>query len=315
MSSIPGFYSLSSLAEGKPVAKNLFKPQKGCQPSRHQLCALKIILNQYGFEARQKTRQYNKEFKQYWLNSFIVERNYKLIKETILKVEKESSQMPIEGGDKKRLKQEPLSDEEFLHQYLETCLKEKKEPLSFLSDSKNQEHAKICIHLLRSIVGDIKKLETSISSLNSELKLRVTKTVLFCHLSLKLGFKGINWSPKASFETFQDLIIDHKYLYAYGYFSNSNWVDNPSKTKLHEREIASWDNIDRNPELVTTSIVVIGDIETTSGKESILYINPEDSSEKQTIYRLDYAFFCKYVVSIDYDINSLSNFYLLKYNP
>lgn len=313
MSTTPGFYTLSSLAPGKPVAESLFKRQKGCQPSRHQLCALKIILNQYGLEARNKTRQYNKDFKQYWLNSFIVERNYMLIKEAILKFEKESSQMPLEDCVKAYLKKEPLPGEAFIYQYLDTCIKEKKAPQSFLSDSKNQEHAKISIDLLRSISGDIKELETVISSQNSELMLRVIKTALFCNLSIKLGFKDINWSPKTSFETFQDLIIDHKYLYAYGYFANSNWLGYPSKRTLHERELASWDNVDRKSELVKTSIVVIGDIETASGKETILYINPEDSSEKQTIYQLDYAFFCKYAVSIDYDINPQSNFYLLKY--
>lgn len=312
-----GLYTLSPIAQGKPLKNGEYAIQKPCKPLRHTFAALKVILNQFGIEARNKTRDYKQEFHEFWKQLETVNTYQHSIQSTIGKICEIMLDGHIFDSAVSIYFKDQTDPDDFQYQFFQRCIKKFINPSQSLDNITNKECANSCITLLQKIGHDTQKLTSDFKLIPSADRLSRSWGTLFHVWSKKIGFNQVCWNLKSTIEDLNSAIIENKYLYAFGYFSKKNYKSIPKKEPFHDSNIIFFSKFDQNPllkkeQLKKHAIVIVGAIEwEDNGK--VLYIDPSDGSNNQTIYGITYSKFCEFILPINLGGNETETCYLLKY--
>lgn len=292
---------ISALVHGKPVAGNGYALQKPSKSLRHPYYALKIILNNYGLEARDKSRKYAKAFKAHWKEIEQILEEHTVLSSHIEKVknyEQTTAQFTIWKGIEFYVKAHAgNSDAKELCCFFTTCVSEQKHPTTFLGERTSSAFNKAYKTLFNAI-DEIAPIQTGPTT--PAKNMHFLSSQFFSRWSQKLGFSVLNWNPKMDHNTLSSFLQKYRFLFAQGYFGKKNYWDKPFETQLSSYTIASWKNGSHKLEtLKSHSIVIIG-METKNS--NILYVDPENGSDpknpKQTLYAMEYRFFCEHITPI-----------------
>ncbi len=312
-----GLYTLSTIAQGKPLANGKYAIQKPCKPLRHTYSALKVILNQFGFLDRNKTRAFKQEFHEFWKKLEIVNTNHLSILSTIRKI----NEIMLDGYTFATAVsiyfKEHKNPDDFQYQFFQRCINKFKNSNQLLDDITNDNCASSCLTLLEKLGHDTQQLTSDFKIIPSADKLSKSWGTLFHVWSKKLGFNPVCWNRKSTIEDLNGAVIENKYLYAFGYFSKCNYKSIPKAEPFHESKVIFFNEFDQNPllkkeQLKKQAIVIVGAIE-WEDNGTVLYIDPSDGSSNQPIYGITYSKFCEFICSINLGGNETEPCYLLKY--
>ncbi len=297
---------ISPLVHGKPVAENGYVLQKPSKSLRHPYYALKIILNNHGLEARDKTRSYTKAFKEHWVEIEKILEDHALFSGQIEKIqnyEKTTAQFTIwKGIDFYLMACAGNPDAKVLCCFFKKCVSEQKHPRLCLVEHTSNALIKTYTSLFNAI--DI-KIPLQSEPTSPAKKMHFLSSQFFSCWSQKLGFSAIKWNPKMDHHSLLNYLKKYRFLFAQGYFGKKNYWDEPTETQLSAYTIATWKNGTHKIEALKPHSIVITGMDTKNN--NILYVDPENGSDpkhpKQTLYAMEYRFFCEHITPIK-DSNS-----------
>lgn len=295
-----------SLKLSKPTTKIQSVVFKTCDLKPHHISALRLLLNQYDQNAQDNASALNTGFKKYWEMEDKIKKNSEYLTRLISFLKK-NNEVPFDQQIKSYFSLYKPSKS--IADFLQDCSKFRKDPQLELDTTVKSWRLENLINLIVDLGCYTDSLHKERQNLSPEQALLKLEEHLSYALMVDFGFKIVPFKPSTSFADFKKQVIEHKYLYAFGYFVKNNWVSDPKTQTLQDKEVVCLEG-DTITNKQFSSIVIIGYVDS---EKSILFINPENKSTNKTIYKLDYTTFCDLVRPITDDADFESDSYLLKY--